>query len=338
MLWCRPSVAEAKLSFAAVADLIGRVGDEAFADLPDPQREALDVALMRRRPTARRPAARAIAAGFLTLIRGLAEERPLILAVDDWQWLDLPSRHALEFAARRLEDEPVGLLCSIRPPFTGSPAAGAAEERTTRVVLGPLSLAALGRIVGRAPGPAVAPAVPGADRPGERRQPVLRARDRAARGRGRIAAGRGRRVRARARRPAQADRGPRPPAAPGRPRSRAAGGGRVGARPPERRPRGARARRGGGHRDGRRGGEDRVQPTRCSRRPPTGRSPPHAAGSFTGARPTSSPSPRSGRGSSPWPRPGRIPSSRRSSMRGRPTPRRAAHRTRPRSWPSWPRG
>ncbi len=148
VLWCRPSVAEAKLSFAAVADLIARVDDEAFAPLPDPQREALDVALMRSRPTARRPAARAIAAGFLTLIRGLAKDRPVILAVDDWQWLDLPSRHVFEFAARRLEDEPVGLLCSIRPPFTGSPADGAAEERTTRVVLGPLSLAALGRIVG----------------------------------------------------------------------------------------------------------------------------------------------------------------------------------------------
>jgi DNA-binding CsgD family transcriptional regulator len=147
VLWCRPSPAEATLSFAAVGDLLARVDDEALATLPEPQREALEVALMRRRPTAKRPAARAIAAGFLTLVRGLAAGREVILAVDDWQWLDLPSRRVLEFAARRLEEERVGLLCSIRSPVSGSPVGGAAEERTARVVLGPLSLAALGRIV-----------------------------------------------------------------------------------------------------------------------------------------------------------------------------------------------
>jgi DNA-binding CsgD family transcriptional regulator len=146
VLWCRPSAAEAKLSFAGVADLLARVHGGAFAALPEPQREALEVALMRRTPTAKRPVARAIAVGFLSLIRGLAAERQVILAVDDWQWLDRPSRHVFEFAARRLEEEPVGLLCSLRTPGAGSPV-DAAEERVTRVVLGPLSLAALGRIV-----------------------------------------------------------------------------------------------------------------------------------------------------------------------------------------------
>ncbi len=155
VLWCRPAVAEARLSFAAVADMLARVDDEAYAALPEPQREALEVALMRRAPTARRPAARAIAAGFLTLLRRLAASQEVILAVDDWQWLDLPSRHVLEFAARRLEEEHVGLLCAIRSPVAGPPVEGAAEERVTRVVLGPLSLAALGRIVAARTGQAL---------------------------------------------------------------------------------------------------------------------------------------------------------------------------------------
>jgi DNA-binding CsgD family transcriptional regulator len=146
VLWCRPSAAEAKLSLAAVADLLARVDDAEFAALPGPQREALEVALMRRRPTAGRPDARAVAAGFLTMIRRLAADRRLILAVDDWQWLDRPSRRVLEFVVRRLEDEPVGVLCTTRPPFTGPPA-GAPEGRVTRIVLGRLSLAALGKIV-----------------------------------------------------------------------------------------------------------------------------------------------------------------------------------------------
>ena len=147
VLWCRPSAAEAKLSFAAVGDLLARIDDAAFAALPEPQRDALEVALMRRRPTGARPPARAIAAGFLTLVRGLAAGRRVILAVDDWQWLDPPSRRVFEFAARRLEEEPVGLLCSIRSPVAGVPVEAAGEDRVTRLALGPLSLAGLGRIV-----------------------------------------------------------------------------------------------------------------------------------------------------------------------------------------------
>ena len=146
VLWCRPSSAEAKLSFAAVADLLARVDDGAFAGLPDPQRDALEVALLRRRPRGKGPDSRAVAAAFLSLIRGLAAEGPLILAVDDWQWLDPPSRRVFEFACRRLEDEQVGVVCSIRPSSTGAPA-GPAEGRVTQVAVGPLSLAALGRIV-----------------------------------------------------------------------------------------------------------------------------------------------------------------------------------------------
>jgi DNA-binding CsgD family transcriptional regulator len=146
VLPCRPSAAEAKLSFAAVADMLSPLGDGALDRLPDPQREALEVALLRRRPTGKGPDSRAVAAAFLTLVRGLADERPVILAIDDWQWLDPPSRRVLDFAARRLEDERVGLLCSTRPSSAGGPA-GAADGRVARVELGPLSLAALGRIV-----------------------------------------------------------------------------------------------------------------------------------------------------------------------------------------------
>jgi DNA-binding CsgD family transcriptional regulator len=147
VLSCRPATAEAKLSFAAVADLLAHVGEDAFAALPDVQREALEVALMRRRPTSARPPARSIATGFLTLVQWLAASRPVLLAVDDWQWLDHASRGVLEFAARRLEEEPVGLLCSVRSPVAGRPVEGVTDDRIARIVLEPLSLAALGRIV-----------------------------------------------------------------------------------------------------------------------------------------------------------------------------------------------
>jgi DNA-binding CsgD family transcriptional regulator len=146
VLPCRPSAAEAKLSFAAVADMLSPLNDAALDPLPEPQREALEVALLRRRPTGKGPDSRAVAAAFLTLIRALSGDRPVILAIDDWQWLDPPSRRVLDFSARRLEDEPVGLLCSTRTASAGGPV-GAADGRVARVEVGPLSLAALGRIV-----------------------------------------------------------------------------------------------------------------------------------------------------------------------------------------------
>ena len=148
VLRCRPSAAEAKFSFAGVADLLSVVDEEAFAALPEPQRAALEVALLRAAPPTRSPFSRAVSAAFLTLARGLADEQQVLLAIDDWQWLDAASRRVIEFAARRLESERVRLLCAVRSPVAAPLLGGAlAEERGRRVVLKSQSLAALGRIV-----------------------------------------------------------------------------------------------------------------------------------------------------------------------------------------------
>ncbi len=48
VLQARPAEAEAELSYAALADLVGGVFDQASRDLPTPQRQALEVALLRR--------------------------------------------------------------------------------------------------------------------------------------------------------------------------------------------------------------------------------------------------------------------------------------------------
>ena len=44
-----------------------------------------------------------------------AERRPVLLTVDDAQWIDSPSLEALLFAFRRLSDEPVALVVATRP-------------------------------------------------------------------------------------------------------------------------------------------------------------------------------------------------------------------------------
>jgi DNA-binding CsgD family transcriptional regulator len=148
VLWCHPSGSEAKFSFAGLGDLLAPVPDGAWESLARPQREALEVALLRAPPGDRRPIAHAVSAGFLALVRELARERPLLIAVDDLQWLDAPSRSAIEFAVRRLDSETVGVLYTRRIP---SPLGGLERTLSTlnlrRLRLRSLSLAALAQIV-----------------------------------------------------------------------------------------------------------------------------------------------------------------------------------------------
>lgn len=51
---------------------------------------------------------------FLTLLRELAAERPLLLGIDDVPWLDDLSLHLVRFAMRRLTEAPVAVLATAR--------------------------------------------------------------------------------------------------------------------------------------------------------------------------------------------------------------------------------
>ena len=111
--------AEAKLVAVGLADLIAPVADWVLPALPEPQRLALDAALLLREPEAPFDP-RALGVALLSSFRILSAERPLLVAIDDLQWLDAMSANALWFAARRLSDEPVALLYTLRTPPEGA--------------------------------------------------------------------------------------------------------------------------------------------------------------------------------------------------------------------------
>ncbi len=146
VLVARPAESEVRLSFGGVADLTSALPAEAFDSLPAPQRRGLDVALLRA-DSAGPPARRVVATALLTLLRELAAESAVVVAIDDLQWLDPPSAVALEFALRRLEDENVRVIFSMR-----TDAAEPAALATERIEIGPLSVAALHRILSDATG------------------------------------------------------------------------------------------------------------------------------------------------------------------------------------------
>jgi class 3 adenylate cyclase len=149
VLRARPAESEAKLSYAALADLIGAAFDETRAVLPRIQERALAAALLRVDAHEGAPA-RTTATAFVGVLTALADEEPLILAVDDVQWLDPASEEALAFTVRRLPPR-VGLVIARRSAPGDELPLGLAraipDERLARIVPGPLSLAALHHLV-----------------------------------------------------------------------------------------------------------------------------------------------------------------------------------------------
>jgi len=151
VLSARPVAAEARFAFAGLGDLLEPVADDVLSRLPEPQRRALAVALLREDPGSRRLDQRAAGAATIGVLTELARSAPVLVAVDDLQWLDRPSARVLEFAARRLERLPVGLLACER--IGAGPKPGLVIEHVlpegavTRVLLRPLDTAALDQVV-----------------------------------------------------------------------------------------------------------------------------------------------------------------------------------------------
>jgi DNA-binding CsgD family transcriptional regulator len=107
----------------------------------------LEVALLRAAPSATAVEPHAIALGFLNGLRALAADAPVLVAIDDVQWLDRSSADALAFVARRLQGERVRFLLARRSG-RGSELERAFERATVSAMqLGALSLGAIRRLL-----------------------------------------------------------------------------------------------------------------------------------------------------------------------------------------------
>jgi DNA-binding CsgD family transcriptional regulator len=132
VLVARPAEEEMPLALGALVDLFERIPLET-----SPLEQDDD-------PIAR---GRAV----LAALRRLAERRPVVVAIDDLQWLDAASSRALRFALRRLDAEPVGVLAALRSSSDVEDPLATANNlppaRAAALELGPLSLAALRRVL-----------------------------------------------------------------------------------------------------------------------------------------------------------------------------------------------
>ena len=121
LLRSEPSASEADLSFAGLSDLLVGVLPMVAGQIPAPQLEALEIALLLRPAGGEPPSARAVGLAVLGALRGCLAAGPVLIGIDDVQWLDEASLEALTFALRRLPGGPLSLMVAARTEADADP-------------------------------------------------------------------------------------------------------------------------------------------------------------------------------------------------------------------------
>lgn len=120
-LACRGFEAESQLAFTGLGDLLRPLADRLDA-LPEPQRAALAGVLAIGAPALADRLTLNVA--VLGALAAAAEERPVLVTVDDAHWLDAASLESLAFAARRLDADRIAVVVTARAGedvgFTGN--------------------------------------------------------------------------------------------------------------------------------------------------------------------------------------------------------------------------
>ncbi|HYN69805.1 MAG TPA: AAA family ATPase, partial [Candidatus Eisenbacteria bacterium] len=141
--------AEAAWAFAGLGDLLGDAIGDVLPALAQPRSRALSVALLLEDPGEFPSDPHALGLATRDALRLLAARNPVLIAIDDLQWLDPGSSAVLASAVRRGADERVGLLATSRVPAqssaTGLEAVFASSARV--IGIGPLSLTALSHLL-----------------------------------------------------------------------------------------------------------------------------------------------------------------------------------------------
>jgi DNA-binding CsgD family transcriptional regulator len=146
VLSARPAEAELGLAHTGLGDLLENVLDDVLAHLSAPRRRALEWVVLLDDAPPYEVDPRALGIAVRDAFQVLAEQGPLVVAIDDLQWLDPASVAALAFALRRLDASPVRLLLTRRlVPGTEQAKLEPAlpEADVGRLVVGPLSVGAL---------------------------------------------------------------------------------------------------------------------------------------------------------------------------------------------------
>lgn len=145
VLAAQTAAAESVLAYAGVADLLNGI-ERPGAELPAPHRRALTALLSQSGACDHDGDWREPAAAFLAIVERLSEQAPVLIAIDDLHWLDIPSRQVLGFTARRLCSR-VSVLATVPVDAAGAGTASwlrlSRPEAMRRITIQPMSLSGL---------------------------------------------------------------------------------------------------------------------------------------------------------------------------------------------------
>ena len=147
VLTARPSEAERGLAHAGLGDLFEGVLADVLPSLAPPRRRALEVVLLVEDAHDDPVDHRALAVAVRDVLDVLSDREPVVVAVDDVQWLDASSARALAFALRRLSEKNVRVLLARRLADGVEASELESSLPADRVEIGPLSVGAVHRLL-----------------------------------------------------------------------------------------------------------------------------------------------------------------------------------------------
>src|SRR5829696_5165892 len=113
VLLSQPAEVERGLAHAGLGDLFENTLEGVLPALSAPRRRALEVALLVE-DAVHGSDPRTLGVAVRSALDVLTAQIPVVLAVDDLQWLDPSSASALAFALRRMREQPILLLLARR--------------------------------------------------------------------------------------------------------------------------------------------------------------------------------------------------------------------------------
>ena len=149
VLSARPVQSESRLALSGFGDLFVGLSDTDSGSLPAPQRQALDVALLRADPAIRADQ-RVLYVATTSLLKALAGQAPLLLAIDDVQWFDDSSARLIAYGLRRMGGHRVGVVVTALGTGGASPLSldtWAEPDSVEELSIGPLSVAGLHQLL-----------------------------------------------------------------------------------------------------------------------------------------------------------------------------------------------
>ena len=148
VLFARSADAETRIAFATVGDLFTPVLGETLPSLVPVHAAHSKSTMLLREPDGSPPETRVLGLALVSVVRALAQEKPLLVALDDVQWIDSSSAEILRFALRRLDGQPVGVLATVRGrPVKAPLELDRAFAAFGRLPLEPLSIGAVHRLL-----------------------------------------------------------------------------------------------------------------------------------------------------------------------------------------------